>query len=126
MVLTGRVRKGWCDTALCCALLVSVAAVSAQTQVPADSRLNGIIANKTIRIAFRADARPFSFVNDAKEPLGYTIDLCQQVTKSIAQQVGLPDLKIEWVPVNLRRNSLPSPPARPISNAAPRPSRSVA
>ncbi len=87
--------------ALCCALLVSVAAVSAQTQVPADSRLNGIIANKTIRIAFRADARPFSFVNDAKEPLGYTIDLCQQVTKSIAQQVGLPDLKIEWVPVTV-------------------------
>ncbi len=87
--------------ALCCALLVSVAAVSAQTHVPSDSRLKSIIAKKAIRIAYRADARPFSFVNDAKEPLGYTIDLCKQVTKSIEQQFGLPELKIEWVPVTV-------------------------
>ncbi len=31
-------------------------------------------------------------------PLGYTIDLCKQVTKSIEQQFGLQELKIEWVP----------------------------
>jgi len=86
---------------LCCALLVSLAAASAQTQVPADSRLKNIIATKTIRIAYRADARPFAFVNDAKEPLGYTVDLCQQVSKSIAQQFGLQDLTIQWVPVTV-------------------------
>jgi len=77
------------------------AAATAQTQVPGDSRLKSIIAGKTIRIAYRADARPFSFVNDAKEPLGYTIDLCQQVANSIAQQFGLAGLKIEWVPVTV-------------------------
>jgi glutamate/aspartate transport system substrate-binding protein len=87
--------------ALSCALFMSAATVSAQPQVPAESRLKGIIANKTIRIAHRADARPFSFVNDANEPLGYTVDLCRQVTKSIAQQFGLQDLKIEWVPVTV-------------------------
>jgi len=87
--------------ALFCALVVSVAAASAQTQPPADSRLKSIIVKKVMRIAYRADARPFSFVNDAKEPLGYTIDLCKQVTASIAQQYKLPDLKIEWVPVTV-------------------------
>jgi ABC-type amino acid transport substrate-binding protein len=87
--------------ALSCALFMSAATVSAQPQVPAESRLKGIIANKTIRIAHRADARPFSFVNDANEPLGYTVDLCRQVTQSIAQQFGLQDLKIEWVPVTV-------------------------
>jgi len=76
-------------------------AATAQTHVPGDSRLKSIIAGKTIRIAYRADARPFSFVNDAKEPLGYTIDLCKQVTSSIAQQFGLAGLKIEWVPVTV-------------------------
>jgi glutamate/aspartate transport system substrate-binding protein len=86
---------------LCCALLVSLAAASAQTQVPADSRLKTIIATKTIRLAYRADARPFAFVNDAKEPLGYSVDLCQQVSKSIAQQFGLQDLTIQWVPVTV-------------------------
>jgi glutamate/aspartate transport system substrate-binding protein len=83
------------------ALFVSVAAVSAETQVPADSRLKSIIAKKVIRIAYRADARPFAFVNDAKEPLGYTVDLCQQVVKSIEQQFGVHELKIEWVPVTV-------------------------
>jgi glutamate/aspartate transport system substrate-binding protein len=87
--------------ALSCALFMSAATVSAQPQVPAESRLKGIIANKTIRIAHRGDARPFSFVNDANEPLGYTVDLCRQVTQSIAQQFGLQDLKIEWVPVTV-------------------------
>jgi glutamate/aspartate transport system substrate-binding protein len=83
------------------ALFVFVAAVSAETQVPADSRLKSIIAKKVIRIAYRADARPFAFVNDAKEPLGYTVDLCQQVVKSIEQQFGVHDLKIEWVAVTV-------------------------
>ena len=86
---------------LCCALFVSVTAVSAQTPPPADSRLKSIIARKAVRIAYRADDRPFSFVNDAKEPLGYTIDLCKQLTASIAQQYKIPDLKIEWVPVTV-------------------------
>ena len=88
---------GWC----CALLIFSMGAAAAQTQVPADSRLKSIIASSTFRIAYRADARPFSFVNDVKEPLGYTIDLCKQVTGSIAQQFGLNNLKIEWVPVTV-------------------------
>jgi glutamate/aspartate transport system substrate-binding protein len=95
------VRMFWRLAAICCALFVSAATVSAQTHVPAESRLKSIIAKKVIRIAYRADARPFAFVNDAKEPLGYTIDLCKQVTKSIEQQFGLSELKIEWVPVTV-------------------------
>ena len=84
-----------------CAALVAAAAGSTEIRVPADSRLRTIIAKKAIRIAYRADDRPFAFLNDAKQPLGYTIDLCQQVTKSIAQQFGVPELKIEWVPVTV-------------------------
>lgn len=76
-------------------------AALAQNQIPAESRLKTIIAKKVIRIAYRADARPFSFVNDANEPLGYTIDLCKQVTQSIAQQFALGEVKIEWVPVTV-------------------------
>jgi glutamate/aspartate transport system substrate-binding protein len=76
-------------------------AMAADTPVPADSRLKAIVAKKVIRIAFRADDRPFAFLNEAKEPLGYSIDLCTQVTKSIGQQFGVPDLKIEWVPVTV-------------------------
>lgn len=84
------------------ALSVSLIAASAQAQTPSDSRLKSILDTKTIRIAYRSDAAPFALANDRGNPAGYSIDLCQLVTKSIAQQFGLPDLKIEWVPVTVQ------------------------
>jgi ABC-type amino acid transport substrate-binding protein len=84
------------------AFLLSVSAASAQSQVPPDSRLKTILDKKSVRIAYRTDATPFSFQSDTKQPIGYSIDLCQQVVKSIAQQFGLPDLNIEWVPATVQ------------------------
>ena len=76
-------------------------AVSAQAQLTADSRLTSITARKAIRIAYRTDARPFSFVDSGNEPLGYTIDLCKRVVQSIAQQFAVQDLKVQWVAVTV-------------------------
>jgi glutamate/aspartate transport system substrate-binding protein len=81
------------------AVLCMLWAASAQAQLAADSRLTSITARKVIRIAYRTDARPLSFLNGGNEPLGYTIDLCKQVVQSIAQQFGLQELRIQWVPV---------------------------
>jgi ABC-type amino acid transport substrate-binding protein len=90
----------------CVSLLLAVFAIvipaSAQTQIPSDSRLKSSIENKTIRIAYRTDATPFSFANDKGEPAGYSLELCQLVAKSIAAQFGLQDLKTDWVPVNVQ------------------------
>ena len=83
------------------ALFGSVATASAQFQIPSDSRLTAITGMKTIRIAYRSDATPFSFANDNGEATGFSIDLCRLVTTSIAQQFGLQDLKIQWVPVDV-------------------------
>ena len=85
------------------AVLATVLGMSAAfAQVPSDSRLKTIIDKKSIRLAYRTDATPFSFKNDQNQPLGYSVDICQQVVKSIAQQFGLPDLNIEWVPVTVQ------------------------
>jgi glutamate/aspartate transport system substrate-binding protein len=86
---------------LCFALFACLAPASAQTAVPADSRLKAVIDKKVIRIAYRADDRPFSFIGDWKEPDGYTIDICKRVARSIGEQFSLGDVKIEWVPVTV-------------------------
>jgi len=83
------------------ALFVSIATASAQTPAPAEGRLKTISESKTIRIAYRNDATPFSFADGKNEARGFSIDLCELVTKSIAQQLGLDDLKIQWVPVDV-------------------------
>jgi glutamate/aspartate transport system substrate-binding protein len=83
-------------------LAASAQAQTSAVQIPPDSRLKSIIDSKTIRIGYRTDASPFAYTNDRGEPSGYSLELCQLVTKSIAQQYGLPDLKIEWVPVTVQ------------------------
>lgn len=80
----------------------AMAAASAQTQIPSNSRLKAVASTKTIKVAYRADAKPFSFVNDKKEPAGFSVDLCKLVVRSIQGQLGLANLKIEWVPVTVQ------------------------
>jgi len=82
--------------------LFSVSAATAQDQIPANSRLKTIASTKVIKIAYRTDARPFSFVNDKNEPVGFSIDLCKLVVGSIERQLGVGGLKIEWVPATVQ------------------------
>ena len=76
------------------ALLFAAGAVQAQAL---DGRLKKIADTKTISIAYREDATPFSFVDDKKQPVGFTVDLCKRVVNSIERQIKVPGLKIKWV-----------------------------
>jgi ABC-type amino acid transport substrate-binding protein len=80
------------------ALLTTIAIASGE---PSDSRLKAISGAKTVKIAYRSDAKPFSFLNEQQEPAGYTIDLCKLIVKSLEEQMGS-RLGIEWVPVTTR------------------------
>ena len=59
--------------------------------------LDTVQQDKALRIAFRADAPPFSFTDDAGLPAGFTIDLCRSVAKHIGEQLNISDLKIDYV-----------------------------
>ena len=81
------------------ALLLSTGTIHAQTL---DGRLKKIADSKTINIAYRADAIPFSFINAQKEVTGFTIDLCKRVVNSIERQLNIQGIKINWVPVTVQ------------------------
>ncbi|MGE3292120.1 MAG: amino acid ABC transporter substrate-binding protein [Geminicoccaceae bacterium] len=53
-----------------------------------------------LRIAYRADAEPFSYLNGEGKAAGYSVDLCKAVARTVAQQVGKPDLKLVEVEVS--------------------------
>ena len=59
--------------------------------------LDRIKQDKTFRIAFRADAPPFSFSDSIGEPAGFMVDLCRAVAKHIATQLNISDLKVDYV-----------------------------
>lgn len=82
--------------ALFIAGLLAAGSVCAQ---PLEGRLKRIAETKSIVIAYRADAIPFSFANDKKEVVGFSIDLCKRVVGSIERQLKVESLKVSWVPV---------------------------
>lgn len=61
-----------------------------------DGRLKKIAATKTITIAYRADATPFSFTDETKQVGGFSIDLCKRVVNLIESQLKLQGLQVKW------------------------------
>ena len=78
------------------ALVLTTIATPAQTL---DGRLNTISKTNSVKVAYRTDAAPFSFLNDNKEPAGYSIDLCNLVVRALEKQLGVQALEIKWIPV---------------------------
>jgi len=80
-------------------LLTTIFAGDTALAQGADGRLKQIGETKIVRLAYRLDANPFSFVNAKGEPDGYTVDLCKSVVQSLEQQLNT-KLAINWVPVD--------------------------
>ena len=82
--------------ALC---LAPALALAQMASAPFDGRLKKIQETKTISVAYRTDALPFSFEDSDKKPAGYTVDLCRSVIGVIERQIGVSPLQVKWVPV---------------------------
>ena len=73
------------------ALLVSAAQAAAAT-------LDRVRATGVFTIAYRADAKPYSYRTDEGEPAGYIVDLCREVAAAVRESVGS-TVKITYVVV---------------------------
>jgi ABC-type amino acid transport substrate-binding protein len=78
---------------ICAALYVLVAG-HAQADV-----LARLSQGEPLRIGFREDAAPFSYRNEMGNPVGFSIELCGVVVRDLKQELNLPDLLVEFVPV---------------------------
>src|SRR5215467_3590950 len=77
------------------ALMTAVVAVAGA----AAGTLDRVGQDKTIRIAYREDAPPFSSKDKLGEPTGFMVDLCREVAKKLADQLHLSSLNVTYVPV---------------------------
>ncbi len=67
-----------------------------------EGRLKTVQETATLRIAYRTDSRPFAYLDPQGKPIGYTIELCERIARSIERQLDLPSLAIKWVQVDTR------------------------
>ncbi len=88
---------------LAASLLATTA--SAQTTTATSSEgissptLAAIKQNHVVRLGYRESSPPFSFLDAANRPIGYSLELCEAVVDEIGLEVDDPALKIEYVKV---------------------------
>jgi len=52
-----------------------------------------------VHVGYRESSPPFSFLDEANRPIGYSLELCEAIVEEIAAEVDAPDLKIDYVKV---------------------------
>ena len=85
---------------LVAAVVLPATAAGAQT---ASEGLSPTLANikKThvVRLGYRESSPPFSFLDQANRPIGYSLELCEAIVDEIGVEVDDANLKIEYVKV---------------------------
>lgn len=76
------------------ALLVLAAGVA-----QAQGRLERIKAEGQITLGYRDSSIPFSYLDDAQQPVGYSMDICERVVEAVRKHVDLPALRTKLVSV---------------------------
>jgi ABC-type amino acid transport substrate-binding protein len=79
--------------------LCLLAVLGAACATPGADTLRKIRESGHIALGYRDSSRPFSYLGDGGQPIGYTIDLCTRVVTEVKAATGRQDLKIDWVRV---------------------------
>jgi polar amino acid transport system substrate-binding protein/glutamate/aspartate transport system substrate-binding protein len=80
--------------------VVSVSlAAAALTLSAAAGTLDAVKEAKTIRLAVRDDAPPFSYRDKSGQAAGFMVDVCRAVVKHLVDGLSLGEVKIVYVPV---------------------------
>src|ERR1700759_2156834 len=82
-------------------LAACLLATSAGAQTDGSEGLSPTLANikntHVVRLGYRESSPPFSFLDQANRPIGYSLELCEAVVDEIGVEVDDPNLKIEYV-----------------------------
>jgi ABC-type amino acid transport substrate-binding protein len=87
--------------AMACAIavLASPLLLGQQPQGRPTGTLERLRTGGSLRLGFRADARPFSYTDSAGRPAGFSVSLCERIAPAVKRELGLGSLAIEWVPL---------------------------
>jgi glutamate/aspartate transport system substrate-binding protein len=95
-----RIFKG---TIAGCLLCAALAASGQESPTGTLDRLTGTLKkikdSGVVRIGYRENSLPFSFLDDAKRPVGYSIDLCLAIVEDVADELGAKELRAAYRPV---------------------------
>lgn len=99
--MRGIVRRLLRSAAPALAGIALTSAVSAQDtgSEGLSATLSAIKTSHVVRLGYRESSPPFSFLDQANRPIGYSLELCEAVVDEIGTEVDEPNLRIEYVKV---------------------------
>jgi glutamate/aspartate transport system substrate-binding protein len=98
-MIEGRLRQQALRLLVACTL--AWAGLCAGQTTSADSpTLRKIRDAGVITLGYRAASAPFSYLDDKRRPVGYSIDICQRVVAEVRRRLDLPDLELRAMPVS--------------------------
>ena len=68
-------------------------------QVGSSATLVNIKRTQTVRLGYREASPPFSYLDQAGQPIGYSLELCKAIVEEIGDEVDNASLKIDYVKV---------------------------
>jgi glutamate/aspartate transport system substrate-binding protein len=80
-------------------LLITTAAAQTGGGEGLSPTLANIKRSHVVRLGYRESSPPFSFLDQANRPIGYSLELCEAIVEEIGVEVDDPNLKIEYVKV---------------------------
>jgi glutamate/aspartate transport system substrate-binding protein len=82
---------------------IFTAVAVAQEQDESVVRLNGTLAKvhntSEIALGYRADSFPFSYLDAANNPVGYSLDLCGAIVAAVARAIDMPSVRTKFARV---------------------------
>ncbi len=91
------IRAGGLLLAAC--LLATAASAQTGASEGLSPALSAIKSTHTVRLGYRESSPPFSFLDQANRPIGYSLELCEAIVGEIGVEVDDADLKIAYVKV---------------------------
>ncbi len=86
-----------------CSFAVGVASAAVVPRAWPDAlsaRMQRIKDTQVVRLGYRDGAIPFSFVGSDGKPVGYSLELCRAIVATLAEDLGVPALRTEYVRVS--------------------------
>ena len=77
--------------------LACLTAFAVEGSARASDALDRITQAGTVTIGYTENAPPFSFLNEQKQPDGYSIELCLKIVESMREALRRPDLAVRYV-----------------------------
>ncbi len=80
-------------------ITITLLACSFSFATNAQTTIDKIRQSNTISVGYRESSIPFAYLDDAKKPIGYSLDICAQLIDGIKRELKLPKLAVNMVPV---------------------------